>query len=123
MLAGLSNCVTVKGTPSAITMLSVSNPTGQIPKLVHVKCPSESTPVTDKGWVLECWYTPDCGILNTKNGSSGVATGYYQTSVQQTPTAVNNYCLTASTIELYKGTGSATGKWSTDTEYTVEIYT
>lgn len=122
MLAGLTSCTRVKQTPSAITILSITNPTGQIPKLVHVYCADDSQAVTADGYAYECWYTPTDGVLLTTNGSTGVNASYSETPVQQTPTSVDTYYLSASTIELYKGNGSISSRWNTNTEYTIEIY-
>ena len=99
MLAGLSSCTTVKATPSAITMLSVQNPTGQIPKLVRVSCASDSEAVTSNGFVFGAWYDTQAGIIITSNGSSGTNSASYETPVQQTPTANNEYYLSISTID------------------------
>ena len=123
MLAGLSNCITQKIYPSTITMLSIANPTNQIPKLVHVSCDPTSEAVTVNGYVCEAWYIPEFGIIQTRNGSNGENFANWLTPVNVTPTAQNTYHLSNSVIELYKASGSITGRWNTNTEYTIEIYT
>lgn len=122
MIGGLSSCATVSATPSA-TMISVANPTGEIPKLIHIYCAHDAAPYSSIGYIREIWADTYHGLIYTTNGSSGVDQIDYLNHVEQTPTAVREYCLTANTIEVYKGAGSVTARWHTSTEYTVEIYT
>ena len=121
MLAGLSTCVTVKATPSSTNFLSASNPTGVIPKLVHITSASDSHARTNLGFILDAWFKPERGFaVTTYTGGDNGAQSW--SPVEQTPTEVQRFYFSTSSLEFYKG-GAATGfKWDTATEYTVEIY-
>lgn len=122
MVNGLTKCVQVKATPNSTNILQVSNPTGMIPKLVHVKCDHNSSAYADDGSIKEGWFIQSFGFIYTRNGSTGDNVIYGSLPVQQTPTSNSTYFFSANNIELYKGAGTLTGLWSTSTEYTVEIY-
>lgn len=121
-MSWLSNCTTVKVTPSANNIISVSNPTGVIPKLVHITSGSTSHARTTLGYVLEGWFTPDFGtVISTYTGGDDGIEHY--TPVSETPTQARNYQISTSAISAYRS-GAATGfMWDTSTEYTIEIYT
>lgn len=122
MVQGLTSCVTAKNYPSSTSFLSFQNPSGVIPKLIHVTSDRASHARTTLGWVLDAWFTPKVGIIvSTYTGGGSITTYFYP--VSQTPTEVNTYYITASSIELYKGDSATGNKWDTSTEYIVEIYT
>lgn len=120
----LTSCQTVKTTPTSNNFISVQNPTGVIPKLVHITSDSDSHARNNLGFVLEAWYVPEWGFMfATASAGSGSNTAVMFTPVNQTPTAILTYYLSESTIESYKGDSATGNKWDTQTEYTVEIYT
>ena len=121
MLAGLTSCTKVKVTPSSILIISVQNPTGEIPKLVHITSAEDSHARQNAGFVIEAWYTPEFGNMFSSGTDS--ANQQYFKPVQQTPSAVSTFYMSTSAFESYKGNGSTIHKWDTSTEYTVEIYT
>lgn len=122
MIGSLSQYASAKATPSATTILSVTNPLGVMPKYVHIECDTDSAPFTSNGYVREAALTDSFGYCYTTNGSSGGLTGYVYSPVSDTPTAVNTFRITADVIEVYKGTGSITSRWETNTEYTIHVY-
>lgn len=122
MLGYFSKYASVKVTPSSTAKLSVENPLGVVPKYVHVTSEHDAAPYTAKGYARECWLADFRGSLYATNGSTGEDMTNIMSPVQQAPTAVQTYYFGADTVEIYKGTGSVSGRWHTSTEYTVHIY-
>jgi hypothetical protein len=56
------------------------------------------------------------------NGSDGSFYAKFLQPVNQTPTSIDKFYLSSTEISIYKGNGSASGRWHTRTEYTVHIY-
>lgn len=123
MVTGLNNCASVKVTPSATSMLSVQNPTGVVPKIVHVYCSRSSDAYLQYGYAREMWIRPRYGVMLTTNGSTGANTSYIFMPVDQTPTEVQTFQFKTDELNISKGPGAITSRWNTNTEYTVEIYT
>lgn len=123
MLAGLSNCKITKATPASVSVFEIANQTGTMPKLVHISCSSDSHAIINNGYVVEAWYTQNFGTMATRNGSNGGNVLYWQYPENQIPTARDKYYLSENTIVLNQGNATSTGRWSTQTEYSVEIYT
>ena len=123
MLAGLSNCKTTKATPASTSIFEIANQTGVMPKLVHISCSSDSHAIINNGYVVEAWYTQNFGTMATRNGSTGGNVLYWQYPTEEKTTQRDKYYLSESEISLNQGNATSTGRWSTLTEYTVEIYT
>ena len=112
----------IKVTPSSTSILTVSNLLGVIPKYIHITCPHDSAPYSSYGYIKEVFASQLFGAYIGTNGSTGrnAYNAYYPKA--QTPTSQQDYYLSDSEISFYKGSGSVSGRWHTDTEYTVHIY-
>ena len=121
-MTDLKKYAQVKVTPSDITILTVTNPLSVVPKYVHITCAHDSAPYASNGYLKELWATPKQGGSLGTNGSNGVNTYRLFTPVSQIPTSIEKFYLSSDTISFYKANGSISGRWHTDTEYTVHIY-
>lgn len=123
MLGNFSEYASVKITPDNVNLLSVTNPLEVVPKYVHIECDATS-PIYDTAWgyLREVWLTTYHGVNQGSNGSTGGITSNFLTRVNTTPTAVATYYMDADRIDVYRGSGAVSGKWSTSTEYTIHFY-
>ena len=121
MIADFTKYVEVKVTPSTTQMLSVINPLGVVPKYVHITCGCNSAPYTNVGYLRELWATQIIGGAIGTNGKGNVICNNHK-PVNQTPTADEEYYLSDDALSFYKSNGSVSGRWHTETEYTVHIY-
>lgn len=122
MIANFTKYAQVKVIPSDITMLSIQNPLGITPKYVHITCEHGSAPYTVNGYVEEVWLSQKAGAMLGTNGGDGSHYSKFFHSVNQTPTRADTFYFSDEAINIYKGNGSASGRWHTGTEYTVHIY-
>lgn len=122
MIANFTEYAEVKVTPSTITMITVQNPLGIVPKYVHITCEHDSAPYTIDGYLREVWLSQKEGMMYGTNGSDGSYHGKFLRPVNQSPTSTETFYLSSTEISIYKGNGAVSGRWRTDTEYTVHIY-
>lgn len=122
MIADFTKYAEVKVTPSTTQMLSVINPLGVVPKYVHITCGYNSAPYTNNGYSRELWATQIIGGVIGTSGSDGGVIYNVRKPVNQTPTAIEEYYLSDDALSFYKSKGTVSGRWHTETEYTVHIY-
>lgn len=122
-IGNLTRYMKVKAIPSSEQILTVSNPLNIIPKYVHVDCPKTSAAYLNAGYIHEVFLADGFyGVYCDTNGSDNSPRSTRANQVFTLPTAQQRFYLGDQEVSIYKSSGSVSGRWNTNTEYTVHIY-
>ena len=122
MVGELSQYRQVKVTPDNSGYLTVSNPLSIEPKIIIISCAADSDAATGTNKLIE-------GIVKLFGGIAAGGIGYYNTSMTYVTSSYK--CEDNSTsnaiVGIYDGNirinrYTAAILWSTETEYTLDIY-
>lgn len=125
-LGSFTKYAKVKVTPTSNELFQVANPLGEVPKYVHIDCPVTSRPYEGQnGGVRFCSFWDEMTI-GTMHSSNRATEAVYNVTMKKSdtipsPGTMQKYYIGADYIAA-QAAATASGRWSTVTEYTVHIY-